>query len=166
MTSNENTATLSYDLYGQFEPTVHYPGDNCCTFYNHKGFDGEVRTLCHYGQEIDELMEDLEDGAFNNLTSSFYCGKNTWWNMCRDYDGECDQDPKHISSGAGFVRNYDMDVHDWNNTLSRIQMGPYVAETLGAVNLYRASNCIGNSARVYWNPDDLDAGQYSLENLQ
>jgi len=102
---------------------------------------------------------------WNNKTSSFYCGKNVWFNFYRDWEG-MEEDKDHIMSGAGFIRNRNMDVNNWDNTLSRVRMGPYYPEEIGAVNIYRHVECYGNSARLYWNPDDPEGGQYNLDDMK
>ena len=97
--------------------------------------------------------------------SSFYCGKNIWWNMCKDWNGECDKSRVKIMSGAGFVRNYKLNSEGYNDEISRILIGPYDAATLGAINIYRNVDCRGPSARVYWNPEDPEGGQYNKSDL-
>ena len=102
---------------------------------------------------------------WNNTITSFYCGKNVWFNFYRDQTGN-ENEKDHIMSGAGFIRNRSMDVNNWNDTLSKFRIGPYDANEMGAINIYRAYDCYGNSARLYWNPDDPEGGQYTLEDMK
>ena len=46
-------------------------------------------------------------------------------------------------------------------------IGPYDANVMGAVTLFRDTKCSGTSARLYWVPWDLsNAGQYMQDDLE
>ena len=100
--------------------------------------------------------------GFDNRISSFFCGKNVWYNFCTGYGGECGY--RDILSGAGFHKNNELyDFWDWgnhDNKLSSVKIGPYDAGIMGAVTLYRNHHCKGKSARLFWNPEDPEGGQY------
>lgn len=64
---------------GSFEPVIQYPGDDCCTLYEHPNFEGARKRFCHDGKEKTFNMSSY---GFNDKLSSWYCGKNTWYNFC------------------------------------------------------------------------------------
>ena len=57
-------------------------------------------------------------------------------------------------------------MDNWNDEIEGFHIGIYDAWEMGAINLYSAKDCEGPSARVYYNPDDVNGGQYNLEDLQ
>ena len=99
---------------------------------------------------------------WNNKIDSYYCGKNVWYNLCdSDNPADCDtQTP--IASGAGHMRNPKI---SWGDRLSIVTMGPYDSTIMGAVTLFYDDYCTGNSARLYWNPDDPVGGVYNARDM-
>ena len=57
-------------------------------------------------------------------------------------------------------------MDSWNDQIEGFHIGIYDAWEMGAINLYSSKDCEGPSARVYYNPDDVNGGQYNLEDLQ
>ena len=47
-----------------------------------------------------------------------------------------------------------------------MKLGPYDADEMGGVTFFERDDCRGPSARLYWNPLDLDGGQYNLDDLE
>lgn len=114
---------------GQLVPKLQYPGDNCCTFYQDLYLLNPLDTFCHEGS----LME-FNLGASENQYESFYCGKNTWVNLCKEEkdDGYCWGD--NLMSWAGHT--YNRELTTLRNASKSIKMGPYDPSNAGAVNLY------------------------------
>ena len=137
---------------GSFEPVIQYPGDDCCTLYERHNFEGARKRFCHDGSEMNF---DMHAHDFNDKLSSWYCGKNTWYNFCND-GPDCAHD--NGSSGAGHAMNRYLDRFD--NRLSTLELGPYDPQVMGAVTVFEHYNCYGQHARFYWNPLDPDGGQY------
>ena len=89
--------------------------------------------------------------------SSYYCGKNVWYNMCRHGLENCTGE--NLNSGAGHHRNPYLKGFD--NEMTYMEMGPYDPSEVGAINLFRFGDCHGRVTRAYWNPDDLVGGRYN-----
>ena len=166
------TTTLShFNNYGQFPPQAVYPGDYCCRLYKDINFNGETELLCHDGVESTEYNMSMNDSEieFNNRTSSFMCGKHTWFNFVKDKNHDAQAEVLQygrVMSGAGNTKNNNINIYDWTDTLSRVQLGYYDALTMGAVNVYNSYGCDGPSARLYYNPDDIDGGQWNLGDMK
>ena len=78
--------TLShFNNYGQFVPQAEYPGDYCCRLYKDTNFTGDTELLCHSGEDSTYNKGMAASSiSFNNRTSSFMCGKHTWFNFVKD----------------------------------------------------------------------------------
>ena len=64
---------------GQITPSIYYPGDNCCWIYEKSALRGTKVLHCHDGSK-----RIINLGNMNNKISSYYCGKNIWYNFCKD----------------------------------------------------------------------------------
>ena len=92
-------------------PGVEYPGDDCCflyddTFYR-KGNHGNRVHVCHDGVRTKHDLRN--DFNFHDELTSYYCGKNTWYNICSENLSDqlvCSGD--WLSSGAGHAKNPDL----------------------------------------------------------
>ena len=82
--------------YGSLPSSVYYPGDNCCLVYDDTRLRGTVKKFCHTGKAT---VFEMNDYFIDNRMSSYHCGKNTWYNFCKNKGGDCiGQD---MISGAG-----------------------------------------------------------------
>ena len=107
-------ATLLSDQTGAFRPFVTYPGDNCCYLFDDVNFDNFGRRdqntiiddfrklICHDGTRT---TIDLHPSGWGNKVSSYMCGKNVWYDFCRNGTNDCVGGDR-TNSGAGFIRNY------------------------------------------------------------
>ena len=143
---------------GQVTPSIQYPGDDCCWVYEWSRLKGTKQLLCHDGSATTIELADLD-----NKISSYYCGKSIWYNFCKDSGGECSG--SRISSGAGHTKNH-MLADGFGDSISSVKIGPYDANVMGAVTMFHNWDCHESSARVYWNPEDPDGGQYILDDLK
>ena len=157
---------------GGFKPVVDYPGDDCCFIYDTYNFDypgnrahndniiDRREKICHYGS----LREfDLHPLGWGDKLSSYICGKNVWFDFCKDMLGSC-QNGDNVNSGAGHTRNYA--VRHMNNKASWVRMGPYDPRQIGAVTLFEDGDCSGASGRFYWDPETESSGTYyNIEDL-
>ena len=154
------------DIGQNLSPHIGYPGDNCCYLYEHISYGGDRVKVCHEDEKTDFYLSDLEDGDWNERVSSYYCGKNVWYNMCNTRS-LCDYGNRN--SGAGHHKNSDMNGvsgdSDFNDKASWMEMGPYDPSDVGAVTLFRFSKCHGRATRVYWDPNDIVGGQYTFDDL-
>lgn len=139
------------------------------TFFekNHFDFDnGDVYqprklNLCHDGKRTEYKLTEI--GNWNDRIDSWYCGKNVWYDMCRHPDTSNCTYKDLVSSGAGHIKNPDI---DWGDQMSSVILGPYDPQKIGAVTLFHHNECHGNSARFYWNPDDPNGGVYNHRDMQ
>lgn len=54
----------------------------------------------------------------------------------------------------------------WRDRLSTVILGPYDSTKMGAVTIFYEDYCSGNSARLYWNPDDPLGGVYNHRDMR
>ena len=54
----------------------------------------------------------------------------------------------------------------WGDRVSTVIMGPYDSTQMGAVTLFYDDYCSGNSARLYWNPEDPVGGVYNHRDMR
>ena len=106
---------------------------------------------------------DLGDSLSNKL-SSYYCGKNVWYNFCKGTGGGCSG--SDLSSGAGHAKNLLLDGESFHDNVESVTLGPYDGNVMGAITLFDQADCRGSSARLYWVPWDIDGGQYILDDLE
>ena len=166
---------VSLDDLGQsLTPQVEYPGDNCCYLYEWAGFKGLREKVCHEGVRREFwIMNETGDDTWNDRMSSYYCGKNVWYNMCRHGPNDC-TGVYNVNSGAGHHMNYDLGAFLQNasyhvgfeDEMSYMMMGPYEPSEVGAINLFQFKGCTGKVTRVYWNPNDPVGGRYNGEDLR
>ena len=88
--------------------------------------------------------------GWDNIVSSYVCGKNVWYDLCSDGIGSNCTGSARVNSGAGHVFNYV--INYLNNHASSVILGPYDPHEIGAVTLFEDWNCSGSSARFYWDP--------------
>jgi len=158
-----------YNAAGFKEPFLEYPGHDCCTIYSDKNFGGRKETYCHNGDVT------VMRGILNDEMSSYHCGRNVWYDMC---DGNLST-PDSLSAptnecwekngihGAGHAWNPLLSA-DAEDKMTTLVLGPYDPSILGAAVIYKYKECIGQSARFFWNPRDIQGGVYDLnatENL-
>merc|ERR1719350_194736 len=103
------------DIGQDISPHVGYPGDKCCYLYERQGYKGERVKVCHEDEKKGFWLADLEDGDWDDRVSSYYCGKNVWFNMCNPTASYNFCHGKNINSGSGHHRNSDM-TGDWKTT--------------------------------------------------
>ena len=111
--------------------------------------------ICHDGHRTEI---DLSTLGWDNRVSSYYCGKNVWFDFCNDEIGSFCKNPQNFNSGAGHMRNYG--IRFLNNHMSSAILGPYDPAEVGAVTLFEDIDCSGASARFYWNPASLENGTF------
>ena len=156
---------LSADI-GGYKPMADYPGDNCCYLYDHHNYqihDREPHTdlnngrkkICHEGSRK-EINVRSELG-WGDRVSSYICGKNVWFDFCKDGLGSC-HNGDNVNSGAGHTRNYA--VRHMDSRASWVTLGPYDPRQIGAVTLFEDDDCSGASGRFYWDPDSASSGTY------
>jgi len=160
---------ISADV-GGFKPLVDYPGDNCCFLYENHNFDHGGNRLpssdvtarrlqiCHTGSRTVINTHDL---GWGNRASSYICGKNVWYDFCRDGVGRDCHNGDLRNSGAGYVRNHA--IRHMDNRLSTAILGPYDPREIGAVTLFEDALCSGASARFYWDPESSSSGTFYNE---
>lgn len=160
-----------FDLGQTITPQVEYPGDNCCYLYQHRGYRGLREQVCHEGEKRGfYITEETGDAYWNDRMSSYYCGRNVWYNMCRHGPGNCTGE--NLNSGAGHHRNPDLrgtnngEGTDFDDTMTYMEMGPYDPSEVGAINLFRFGHCHGRVTRAYYNPEDPVGGRYNGEDLE
>ena len=93
------------DLGQDISPNISYPGDKCCYLYERQGYKGERVKVCHEDEKKGFWLSDLDDGDWDNSVSSYYCGKNVWFNMC---NSKYHCSGEELNSGAGHHKNSDM----------------------------------------------------------
>ena len=64
--------------------------------------------------------------------SSYYCGKNVWYNMCAGAKEHCYAN--NLNSGAGHHKNPRAKTFD--DEMSWMEMGPYDPSDVGAVTFF------------------------------
>ena len=69
----------------QFLQSSLYPGDNCCTFWDHDNYSGASKTLCHNGSEV---TFDMRQEGFDDREASWYCGARVAYDICRNFIGD------------------------------------------------------------------------------
>ena len=166
--------TLLNTDVGGFKPVVDYPGDNCCYLYDEYQFDwaGEREEnhdidqrrelICHNGHRTDIDVAAL---GWNNKVSSYYCGKNVWFDFCNGGVGSNCKGSQRFNSGAGHMKNFA--IRYLGNQMSSAILGPYDPREVGAVTLFEDEDCSGASARFYWDPESLENGTfYNNEDLK
>ena len=163
---------LSADI-GGYKPMADYPGDNCCYLYDHYNYqihDREPHTdlnngrkkICHEGSRK-EINVRSELG-WGDRVSSYICGKNVWFDFCKDGPGRNCAGGDRSVRGAGYMRNYA--IRHLNNSLDLAVLGPYDARDIGAVTLFEDYDCSGASGRLYWDPEGPASGtMYNVEDL-
>ena len=129
---------------------VTYPGDNCCTFYESRNYEGISFQMC--------LLTDsgLASGQGNVPTSteiwvnSWWCGKNLTYDVCNE--GAIDSD---CSNGAGEsgAGNAKVPFVESNAPMKWANLGLYDPSVRGAVNAFKHFNCSGVSGRFYASAD-------------
>lgn len=135
--------TSLFDLGQTITPQVEYPGDNCCYLYELASFKGLRERVCHENSKKSFwITTETGESSWDNKLSSYYCGKNVWFNMCRHgphNSGMCTG--YDSNSGAGHHMNFDLkDPHGnyegFDNDATYMNMGPYNPSEVGAINLF------------------------------
>ena len=121
-------------------PNLIYPGDRCCTFYEHENFVGYQHTEC-MGEYENEHITSAE--GWGEWVTSFECGKNVSYEI-HDYDYP--DDYSDIMTGAGHLRTSAV-VSNIDNSIKKVIMRPYDQWKTGSVTVWGKSNCTGESAR-------------------
>ena len=147
-----------------------YPGDLCCTIWQHGDYAGESLNLCfneaRYGHEGEQqfILRDYEINSskrWENKLSSYWCGKNVSYDFCDDYWGDCAGD-KGVS-GAGNVMNPRFGNNDKTD---RIRMRYYDAAARGAATLFRDNHCQHEAGRFYADEDPTHTAKYNKEQMK
>ena len=151
---------------GGFKPIVDYPGDDCCFIYDEHNFDyrgnrepnhnidDRRKQICHNGSRTEY---DLHPMGWGDKLGSYICGKNVWFDFCKDGLSSC-HNGDNVNSGAGHTRNYA--VRHMDSRASYVVMGPYDPRQIGAVTLFEDNDCSGASGRFYWDPETASSGTY------
>ena len=84
--SYTKAALFAIGAFAQLE----YPGDNCCTFYEDKNYEGDSWNVCKKSYTSTSETYIADDYNFHDKMSSFWCGANTSFDICSDKDGSCD----------------------------------------------------------------------------
>ena len=99
---------------GGFKPSVDYPGDNCCYLYDqiqfqhdglreqHDDLNERRAQICHNGHRTEI---DVAAMGWNDRVSSYYCGKNVWFDFCNGGIGSNCKGYQRFNSGAGHMKN-------------------------------------------------------------
>ena len=85
----------------QVQANASYPGDTCCRLYAGQDFKNKNSNFCLADDE-DEHQWNLKDYGFNNLMSSWSCGKNVSYDFCNTTDWYCSSNTDS-NSGAGNI---------------------------------------------------------------
>ena len=123
-------------------PNLAYPGDNCCVFFELKNYGVAHETVCNYSSYW-PLQHHFD--AFNDKTSSFWCGKKLAYEFCENMFADSCTQGKGIS-GAGTVRSA---LVGHNNTVTTVNLHHYDVARQGAVVLFGDKDCKGMMARFY-----------------
>ena len=84
-----------------------YPGDFCCTIYNHDAFTGTGKNFCMSDPTVDEWESFyMADYDWVNVSNSWWCGKQVQYNFCFNETDEVCYDNQG-NMGAGNGRNTD-----------------------------------------------------------
>ena len=166
---NNNSLETRLENLGQhLIPDLQYPGDKCCYLFKKEKYYGARAKVCHEDERrgfyLEDELEDDEDGDWNNAVSSYICGKNVWFNMCRHGEDSCYE--YDLLSGAGHHKNPDIgqsSEEDFDNEITYMEMGPYEPSDVGAITLFEDPHCQGHATRVYWIPptdENITIGGY------
>ena len=71
---------------GSQPPSVYYPGHDCCILYDDTNLRSTKKKFCHTGKAT---VFEMKDDFIDNKVSSYYCGKNVWYNFCKNQGGHC-----------------------------------------------------------------------------
>ena len=99
MVADRNTAGIS-GIPQQFQPSVVYPGDECCTLYGDNGFSGNKLTLCLDNGSAKNY--DLTQSGDAQILGSWWCGKGVSYKFCADSDDKCTNEKLNGGAGSGY----------------------------------------------------------------
>jgi hypothetical protein len=104
----------------------------------------------------------LQDyGNFDNIYSSYSCGKHVSFNFCNDVpETTCNND--NGIHGAGTIATKEI---GFNDQLSVLSLMAYDAEMHPAVTIYQDSNCRGKSGRFSASEVKTDTEFYNQSDL-
>ena len=148
-------------------PNFSYPGDNCCDLFADPEWRGTKKTFCidPNSASFDDpgYFEhwDMRDYGFDDVMSSYTCGKNVQYDICDDpTTEECTS--MHGDMGAGTAYN------SWignDDHMTILLMRPYDAVSLSAVTIYEDPNCSGRMGRLFAPTDVNSRAMYTSDDL-
>ena len=155
------------DVITEKVPNFSYPGDNCCDFFADPEWRGTKVSFC-IDPSSDSFDDpnfyyhwDMRDYGFDDVMSSYTCGKNVQYDICDDpTDAECTN--MHGDMGAGTA--YDSWVGN-DDTMTELLMRPYDAASLSAVTIYEDPNCSGRMGRLFAPTDVNSRAMYTSDDL-
>ena len=110
-----------------------YPGDLCCRMYEHPNYSGHTHDACFdydtYGKDGEQYVS-LSN--FQNVASSWWCGKNVAYDFCHNGESDCHQ------SGAGNARSPQI---GFDNHVNGIKFSYYDSFERGAVTVFTDAYC-------------------------
>ena len=115
--------------------------------------------MCHDPAK-EQTVFDLNNLGFNDVVSSWNCGKKISYEFCKDSDtSNCVGDNRE--SGAGTIVNKSMHHDNWVTSVILKNYNPF---KLGAVTMFKDGDCKGLSAsffvdekstQKFWNKADM-----------
>ena len=82
------------------------PADNCCRMFTGTSFSGDFRDICY---DVNQYGEYGQKSEWYGYAGSYWCGQSVSYSFCTDDWSDC-SGQKGVS-GAGNIKNYDMDVN-------------------------------------------------------
>ena len=69
------------------EPNLSYPGDWCCQLWKGSYFTNDSKKFCYSRTDQKDQVFNMYDYDFNDTMTSWYCGKNVAYDLCREVPG-------------------------------------------------------------------------------
>ena len=101
--SYTKAALLALGAFAQLE----YPGDDCCTFFEAKNYEGDSWHVCKKSSTSTSETYNAGDYNFHDKMSSFWCGANVALDTCAGED-----DCYRGDNTAGNVRSPQVGFND------------------------------------------------------
>ena len=120
------TLLFAVQAFGKDVNSLDYPGDYCCTLWEAAGYEWSSVNLClptdsdtGIPTKDDETFL-LKNYGFDNIMSSWWCGKYVSYDFCVNETGDCTG--QNGDSGAG---NIMVPSVGHNDQISRVELHRY-----------------------------------------
>ena len=120
--------------------------DSCCTLFKDSGWSGTSLKLCLASGKSQQSYA-LSNYNFDDVLSSFICGKGIELTICNDGTSACSGTAGQSSAGSVQTSN------TVNDKASNVILKPYDTAELGAAVLFKDSDCRNTSAFFYSSKD-------------